>query len=179
MIIQNGADLKQRKISIFPACEKHVTGIPSAPRNPHDNYSKLSLTCHKSRACYNLNVWKNYDVTIGTSIVIYSKWCGFCTSRPPACPPARPKISIFCAKRLVSHHAHGPPQHSRLGLRSPTSNAITIVSLASILFRHLYFFFSKKPFLHLLNCLHATLGAIKLGLKQVYATSSHVCCLLS
>ena len=48
--LQNGTDLEQRKISIFSDCEKHVTGIPSTTRNPTDNYSKLSLIRHKSRA---------------------------------------------------------------------------------------------------------------------------------
>ena len=36
IIIQNGADLERRKISISPACEKQVTGIASSPRNPQD-----------------------------------------------------------------------------------------------------------------------------------------------
>ena len=132
--------------------------------NPHDNYSKLSLTCHKSRACCNLNIWKNFDVTIGTCIVIYSKWCGFCTSRPPACPPARPKISIFCAKRLVSHHAHGPPQHSRLGLRSPTSNAITIVSGFHPVQTSLLFFL-QKAISSLIELFACHIGCNKTGVE--------------
>ena len=76
---QNGADLEQRKISIPPACEKHVKGIPS---NPHDRYSFKIIII--------LYVINQEDVTIkcmerlwlGARLVIHSEWRRFCTSRP-------------------------------------------------------------------------------------------------